>query len=164
MDIYPVNNNTIVTAPGNFEFICNTTIDFNLILLIDGMANNTKFDRIIITKMNTAKETVFQYTFTNTISTDNGTTFSCIAINNKGNRFQSHLLTLRVYCEFACVSVCLCVCLPVCACVCVCVYFRECLSVCLSVCLCMCISEYLCATVCLSACQSAPPPPWCVCV
>ena len=124
MDIYPVNNTDIVTAPDNFEFICNATIDFNLILLVDGMANSNKFDRIRNINKTTAKETVFQYTFTNTTSTDNGTTFRCIAINNKGTQFQSHLLTLQVYCEFVCVSVCLCVCLPVCVCVCmhVCVF------------------------------------------
>ena len=106
VDIYPVNNTTVVTAPDNFEFICNTTIDFNLILLIDGMANSNKFDRIHTTDKTTAKETVYQYTFMNTISTDNGTTFSCIAINNKGTRLQSQLLTLEVYCECVCVCVC----------------------------------------------------------
>ena len=134
MDIYPVNNTNIVTVPDNFEFICNTTIDFHVhvILLIDGMsANNTKFDRIHTMNKTTAKETVFRYTFMNTISTDNGTTFSCIAINNKGTQFQSHLLTLKVHCEF----------------VCVCVYFRECLSVCLTfflpVCFCFCVCAYL---------------------
>ena len=108
MDIHSVNNTkNIVTAPGNFEFICNTSIDFKVILLIDGMAaNNTKFDRIHTVNKTTAKETVFQYTFKNTISTDNGTTFSCFAINNKGTQFQSHLLTLQVYCECVCVCVC----------------------------------------------------------
>ena len=127
MDIYPVNKSTIVTAPGNFKFICKT-IDCNLILLIDGMANSNKFDRIIITNMNTAKETVFQYTFMNTISTDNGTIFSCIAINTEGTPFQSHLLTLQVYCECVCVSTCLCVCLAVRVCVCVCVLENACVS------------------------------------
>ena len=163
MYIYPVNK-TIVTAPDNFEFICNTNIDINVILLIDGMAaNSTKFDRIRTMNKTTAKDTVYQYTFMNTISTDNGTTFRCLA-NNKRNQFQSDLLTLQVYCEFMCLSVCLCVCLSVyvsvCLCVCmhacVCVLcYTECLCVCLSVSVCMCISEYLCTTIYLSGCQSA---------
>ena len=122
MDIYPVNNTNIVTVPDNFEFICNTTIDFHVhvILLIDGKTNSTKFDRIHTMNKTTAKETVFRYTFMNTISTDNGTTFSCIAINNKGTQFQSHLLTLKVHCEFVCVC---------CACVCVCILENACLFV-----------------------------------
>ena len=120
MDIYPVKT-TIVTAPDNFEFICNTSIEFNLILLIDGMAaNSTKSDRIHTMNKTTAKETIYQYTFMNTVSTDNGTTFSCIAINNKGTQFQSHLLTLKVHCEFVCVC---------CACVCVCILENACLFV-----------------------------------
>ena len=102
VDIYPVNDSTIVTAPDNFEFICNTTIEFNLILLIDRITNSTKFDRIHIKNMTTAKETVFQYTFMNTVSTDNGTTFKCIA-NTNGTRLESDILTLQVNCECVCV-------------------------------------------------------------
>ena len=107
MDIYPVNNTNIVTAPGNFEFICNTTIDFKLALIVDGMANSTnytKFDRIHIKNMTTTKDTVFRYTFMNTVLTDNGTTFSCIAINST-NVVHSDELTLQIYCECVCVCV-----------------------------------------------------------
>ena len=131
VDIYPVNNNTIVTAPGNFKFICNTTIEFNLILLIDGMANSNKFDRICNINKTTAKETVFQYTLMNTSLSDDGTTFRCIA-NTNGTQLKSDILTLQVYCECVCVRVCLSVCLFVClfACLPVCVCVREYLCVC----------------------------------
>ena len=141
MDIYPVNNTNIVTAPDNFEFICNTTIDFKLTLVIDDSVNTTnatKFDRIHITNMTTAEETVYQYTFMNTISTDNGTTFSCIAINStNGAPFQSDNLTLEVYCELVYVSVCLPACLSVCVylymylCVCLLTHLPTCLFLCI---------------------------------
>ena len=188
MDIYPVKNNTI-TAPGNFDFICNATIDFDLSLIIDGMANSTnytKFDRIDITNMTTTKETVFQYTFMNTVSTDNGTIFSCIAINSTdGTPFQSDNLTLQVYCEFLCVCVCLSLsaclsaCLPACLPVCVylpvsvCLFVREyghvhvfvCLftylptylPACLSACLFLCIDVF--QSICVSVCL-----PVCLCL
>ena len=181
VDIYPVNNNTIVTAPGNFEFVCNTTIDFNLILTIDGIVNSTnatKFDRIQITNMTTATDTVFQYTFMNTVTRDNATKFRCIA-NTNGTQFKSDILTLQVYCECVCVRVCLSVCLFVCLSVClpaylsvcplesICVYIRECLSVCLSVvcvyvnysvcvcmCVCMLIAVFVCVWVFVHVCES----------
>ena len=193
MYIYPVNK-TIVTAPDNFEFICNTNIDINVILLIDGMAaNSTKFDRIRTMNKTTAKDTVYQYTFMNTISTDNGTTFSCIAINS--TPFQSDNLTLEVYCELVYVSVCLPACLSVCVylymylCVCLLThlptYLPTCLSVCLSACFCvLCVSEYLyicpptylpstysylpnlsvCLSACLPVCLSVRLPPSLWCV
>ena len=118
VDIYPVNNTPIVTVPDNFEFICNTTIDVNLTLIINETLNGTKFDRIHTMNKTTAKDTVFQYTFMNTVSADNGTTFRCIA-NTNGTRLKSNILILQVYCECVCVSVCLSV------------YLFVCLSVCL---------------------------------
>ena len=80
----------------DFIFTCNATTNVTMSIIIDGATTGPKYARIETSPNPNTNATT--YTFTNTVSSDNGTTFMCMGIN--GNMtYNSTIFTLQVYCK-----------------------------------------------------------------
>ena len=80
----------------DFIFTCNATTNVTMAIIIDGATTGPKYARIETSPNPNTNATT--YTFTNTVSSDNGTTFMCMGIN--GNMtYNSTIFILQVYCK-----------------------------------------------------------------
>ena len=80
----------------DFIFTCNATTNVTMSIIIDGATTGPKYARIKTSPNPNTNAT--NYTFTNTVASDNGTTFMCMGIN--GNMtYKSTIFTLQVYCK-----------------------------------------------------------------
>ena len=80
----------------DFIFTCNATTNVTMSIIIDGATTGPKYTRIKTSPNPNTNATT--YTFTNTVSSDNGTTFKCMGIN--GNMtYNSTIFILQVYCK-----------------------------------------------------------------
>ena len=82
----------------DFIFTCNATTNVTMAIVIDGATTGPKYDRIKTSPIPNTNAT--SYTFTNTVASDNGTTFMCIGINDNMT-YKSTIFTLQVYCKIS---------------------------------------------------------------
>ena len=101
VDILALSDETL-GVDDEFKFKCNATFNATISLVIDGIYNNTKLDRIV--SRSVPLENAVEYTFQYTTAYDNGTTFMCHAEtpNKKNNQSHSEILTIQIQCKIKC--------------------------------------------------------------
>ena len=79
-----------------FRFKCNATVNYTMSLIIDNASSGVKYERVSNTTE--SKENIINFTFSNTMASDNGTTFQCAAGNSNDTVQFSDILTLQIEC------------------------------------------------------------------